>query len=55
MNDIKERPINIEVLEGNLPAISLYEQFGFKIVETLSGDMPGNESFKVTVHCMEKE
>ncbi|MCM1102733.1 MAG: GNAT family N-acetyltransferase [Clostridium sp.] len=44
--------VRIEVLSGNLPAIALYSSFGFKIMETLSGQMPGNEQFHVTVHVM---
>lgn len=48
------RPLCIEVLKGNTPAISLYEAMGFRTVELCSGKMPGNESFHVTVHCMER-
>ncbi len=42
----------IEVLKGNISAINLYSQFGFHISETLSGKMPGNEAFTITVHRM---
>lgn len=55
IDQIKHRPINLEVLSGNQPAIKLYESFGFKIIETLNGKMPGNEDFDVTVHCLIKE
>ncbi len=44
----------IEVLAGNTPAISLYTSCGFQIVETLSGHMPGNEAYAVTVHVMRR-
>lgn len=44
----------IEVLAGNAPAIALYSSFGFQIRETLTGRMPGNERFAVTVHVMQK-
>lgn len=44
--------VSIEVLAGNAPAIALYSSFGFQIRETLTGVMPGNEAFPVTVHVM---
>lgn len=47
-----DEDVCIEVLQGNTPAINLYSQFGFRISETLSGKMPGNEEFTVTVHRM---
>ncbi|HEL1693092.1 TPA: GNAT family N-acetyltransferase [Streptococcus suis] len=47
-------PISIEVLEGNLPALSFYKKFGFEIVNTETGQMPGNEEFSVTVHILKK-
>lgn len=46
--------VSIEVLSGNTPAIALYEKCGFEITETLTGVMPGNEEFPVTVHVMKK-
>lgn len=46
--------ISIEVLAGNSPAIALYSSLGFVIEETLSGKMPGNEDFSVTVHVMKR-
>lgn len=51
---ITRRPINVEVLAGNEPALNLYKSMGFETVEICSGVMPGNESFHVTVHCMQK-
>lgn len=47
--------VSIEVLKGNFPAISLYSSVGFEIAETLTGKMPGNEQFSVTVHVMKRE
>ncbi len=49
----KGRPLAVEVLAGNTPALALYQSLGFKTVETAFGPMPGNEAFAVTVHCME--
>lgn len=49
----KGRPLAVEVLAGNTPALALYQSLGFKTAETASGRMPGNEAFAVTVHCME--
>lgn len=46
--------VSIEVLAGNSPAIMLYSSLGFVIQETLSGKMPGNEEFSVTVHVMKR-
>lgn len=47
------RPVSIEVLAGNAPALALYEGCGFRRTETLTGKMPGNEDFSVTVHVLE--
>lgn len=49
------RPLGLEVLVGNTPAIHLYEEMGFETTEICSGVMPGNESFEVTVHCMQQK
>lgn len=46
--------VSIEVLAGNVPALGLYQSAGFQITETLSGVMPGNESFPVTVHVLQR-
>ncbi|MFD2168277.1 GNAT family N-acetyltransferase [Thalassotalea euphylliae] len=43
-------PFNIELLKGNGRALQFYQTFGFKIKGTFTGDMPGNEAFKVTVY-----
>ncbi len=45
---------SIEVLEGNLPALRLYEKLGFTLEKMVKGKMPGNESFPVEVCCLEK-
>ena len=47
------RPVSIEVLSGNAPALALYESCGFCRREIISGKMPGSESFSVTVHVLE--
>lgn len=44
------RPVWIEVLAGNQPALALYRALGFTEVETASGRMPGNEAFAVSAH-----
>lgn len=48
-----KRPLEIEVLTGNDPALKLYEKLGFRTKKIQSGVMPGNETFEVTVHCIE--
>lgn len=53
LSDHPARPMALEVLCGNEPARRLYESEGFRVTETLSGHMPGNESFEVRVHRME--
>ena len=45
----------IEVLFGNEPAKRLYESFGFSTREIMSGKMPGNERFRVSVYGMYRE
>ena len=47
-----KRPVTVEVLAGNDPARLLYERCGFRLIETVSGRMPGNESFSVTCHVL---
>lgn len=49
------RPVTIEVLAGNEPALGLYRSMGFRVSKTLTGSMPGNEAFRVTVHVLERE
>lgn len=41
-----------EALVGNIPAVKLYESEGFNVREILSGRMPGNEQYAVSVYCM---
>lgn len=48
------RPVSIEVLAGNGPALALYRSMGFQTVDTRTGSMPGNEGFRVTVHVLER-
>lgn len=53
--DRRDGPMTLEVLEGNEPARRLYEGCGFRLTDTVSGRMPGNEQFRVTVWCMSHE
>ncbi len=46
------RPVSIEVLSGNEPALALYHRCGFREVETAAGRMPGNEEFSVVCHIL---
>lgn len=45
-------PLSVEVLAGNVPALTLYRSLGFTQEEIVHGHMPGNEAFPVTVHCL---
>lgn len=47
-----ERPVSIEVLAGNEPALRLYQRCGFQKEKIVSGKMPGNEGFAVTCHVL---
>lgn len=49
---LKNKHISIEVLKGNEPALALYRSCGFIDKEIVSGIMPGNEHFHVTVHVL---
>lgn len=42
----------IEVLQGNTSALEFYTACGFREIGLKSGQMPGNESFSVTVHVL---
>ena len=42
-------PLSVEVLDGNERALSLYKKAGFAVVAHMRGQMPGNESFAVSV------
>ncbi|MGN0747345.1 MAG: GNAT family N-acetyltransferase [Aristaeellaceae bacterium] len=53
--DQREGPMTLEVLVGNEPARRLYERCGFRLTDTVTGRMPGNEQFRVTVWCMTHE
>ncbi len=41
-----KRPLTIEVLAGNVPALGLYQSMGFSVSRTSLDKMPGSESFK---------
>ena len=47
------RPLGVEVLVGNQPALALYQAEGFVLQKTLHGHMPGNERFEVSAHYLE--
>lgn len=49
----EKRPLKIEVLAGNTPALNLYKAMGFRPVRNCSGILPGDGNFGVTVHCLE--
>ena len=44
----------VEALKGNLPALKLYENLGFKLKGIEEGKMPGNESFTVQAYSLER-
>lgn len=48
------RPLGVEVLVGNQPALALYQAEGFVLQKTLHGHMPGNERFEVSAHYLER-
>lgn len=45
--------IGLDVLSGNKPAIQLYLQEGFEIIETKKGRLAGNEAFEAEGLIME--
>ena len=47
-----KRPAEVSVLDGTDPAIALYEKLGFRIVETKTGRLEGNEGYPATGHRM---
>ena len=49
------RPLKIEVLAGNTPAINLYHSMDFYQTRKAIGVMPGNEDWTVTVYCLERK
>lgn len=50
---MREEGICIEVLQGNNAAVDFYKSIGFVETKVVSGRMPGNEQYAVTVHCLE--
>jgi ribosomal protein S18 acetylase RimI-like enzyme len=42
-------PMSAEVLDGNAAAIAVYRKAGFEVIGSERGQMPGNESFVVSV------
>lgn len=40
--------LEIEMLEGNEPALTLYQSEGFEVIKRLSGKLAGNEGFAAT-------
>ncbi|KQV50991.1 MULTISPECIES: GNAT family N-acetyltransferase [unclassified Duganella] len=46
------KPLSLDVLAGNAAALALYQSAGFKIVETISGKLAGNERFAATAHVL---
>ena len=54
IENITKRPVELEVLTGNNAAVHFYEAMGFVTTEFATGKMPGNETFRVTVHCMQR-
>lgn len=47
--------ITVEVLSGNTPAIELYHQLGFEIIEKRKGQLTGNETFDAEGYIMKLE
>ncbi len=43
---------SLDVLVGNTAALSLYQSAGFKIIDTISGKLAGNEQFAATAHVL---
>lgn len=46
------RPLSLDVLAGNSAALALYQAAGFRIVDTISGKLAGNERFPATAHVL---
>ncbi|MEM1256204.1 MAG: GNAT family N-acetyltransferase [Cyanobacteria bacterium P01_H01_bin.21] len=47
------KTVGTSVLSGNDAALNLYLSEGFKIIETKTGKLSGNESFPATGHILE--
>ena len=52
LDNTRKRPLSVEVLGGNFPARRLYESCGFCFIESLNGQMPGNELFAVSADVL---
>ncbi|QPF74607.1 GNAT family N-acetyltransferase [Roseateles sp. DAIF2] len=48
-------PLALDVLVGNEAALALYLSEGFRVVETISGKLAGNEAFAATAHVLRFE
>lgn len=48
-------PIEIQVLTGNIPALKLYQKFGFKIIETKKGTISTSKDFPAAAYIMQLE
>lgn len=46
------KPLSLDVLAGNTAALALYQSAGFKIIDTISGKLAGNEQFAATAHVL---
>ncbi len=46
------RPLSLDVLTGNTAALALYQSAGFRVVETISGKLAGNEQFAASAHVL---
>lgn len=46
------RPLSLDVLAGNAAALALYQNAGFRIIDTISGRLAGNEQFAATAHVL---
>ncbi|MBY0241471.1 MAG: GNAT family N-acetyltransferase [Burkholderiaceae bacterium] len=47
------KPLALDVLVGNGAALALYQSEGFRIVETISGKLAGNERFAASAHVLQ--
>lgn len=46
------KSLSLDVLVGNAAALALYQSAGFKIIDTISGKLAGNEQFSATAHVL---
>ncbi|GAB2838552.1 hypothetical protein GCM10027277_01800 [Pseudoduganella ginsengisoli] len=47
------KPLALDVLVGNDAALALYQSEGFRIIDTVSGKLAGNEAFAATAHVLQ--